>query len=57
MLIAQAIVERGLLNSLVDVFMSALDRVGYYLGGENTKWTLIGLAVLLAVIFFRPKRR
>jgi hypothetical protein len=57
MLIAQAVVERGLLDSLVDVFLSAVDRVDYYIGAGNTKWALIGLAVLMAVLFFKPSRR
>jgi hypothetical protein len=57
MLIAQAIVERGLLDSLVDVFMTALVNLEYYIGVGNTKWVLIGLAVLFAVLFFKPSRR
>jgi hypothetical protein len=57
MLIAQAIVERGLLDSLVDVFMTALVNLEYYIGTGNTKWVLIGLAVLFAVLFFKPSRR
>jgi hypothetical protein len=57
MLIAQAVVERGFLDSMADLMFSALDRLDYYLGVGNTKWALVGLAVLLAIVFFKPKRR
>jgi len=57
MLIAQAIVERGLLDSLVGAFMTALDQVDYYIGTGNAKWVLIGLAIVLAAVFFKPTRR
>ncbi len=57
MLIAQAIVEHGLLDSLVAGFMTAVDQVDYYVGTGNSKWMLIGLAIVLAAIFFKPSRR
>lgn len=57
MVIAQAVVERGLLDSLVDSFTTLFDRVDYYIGTGNTKWALIGLAVVMAIAFFKPKRR
>jgi hypothetical protein len=57
MIIAQAIVERGLLDTLVDGFLTILDRADYYIGAGNTKWALIALAVLMAFVFFKPSRR
>ena len=57
MLIAQAIVERGLLVSLVAAFTTGLDQVDYYIGTGNAKWVLIGLAIVLAAVFFKPTRR
>ena len=57
MLIAQAIVERGLLDSLVAAFTTGLDQVDYYIGTGNAKWVLIGLAIVLAVVFFKPSCR
>jgi hypothetical protein len=57
MIIAQAIVERGLLDTLVDGFLTILDRADYYIGTGNTKWALVALAVLLAFVFFKPSRR
>lgn len=57
MLIAQAIVEHGMLDSLAAAFQTAVDQVDYYVGSGNAKWMLIGLAVVLAVVFFKPSRR
>jgi type IV secretory pathway TrbL component len=57
MVIAQAIVEHGLLDSLVAAFQTAVDQVDYYVGAGNAKWVLIGLAVVLAAVFFKPSRR
>jgi len=57
MLIAQAIVERGLLDTLVDGVLPILDRADYYIGTGNTKWALIALAVFMAFVFFKPSRR
>ena len=57
MIIAQAVVERGLLDSLVDGFVTILDRADYYIGAGNTKWALIAFAVLMAFVFFKPSRR
>jgi hypothetical protein len=56
MLIAQAIVERGLLDTMVGWFTTTFDQLRYYVGEDNIKWILIGLAVFLAVIFFKPRR-
>ena len=57
MLIAQAIAEHGLLDSLAAAFTTALDQLDYYVGTGNAKWALIGLAVVLAAVFFKPSRR
>jgi hypothetical protein len=57
MLIAQAIVEHGFLDSLVAAFTTAADQVDYYIGAGNAKWALIGLAIVLAAVFFKPSRR
>jgi hypothetical protein len=57
MIIAQAVVERGLLDTLVDGFITIFDRADYYIGTGNTKWVLIALAVLMAFVFFKPSRR
>ena len=56
MLIAQALVERGMLDSMVSSIWSALMRVDSYVGHGNTKWLLIGLAVVLGFIFLKPRR-
>lgn len=56
MLVAQALVERGLLDSMVSSIWSALMQVDYYIGEGNTKWALIGLALVMAFIFLKPRR-
>ena len=45
MLFAQALVERGLLDSMVSTIWSALMQVDYFIGEGNTKWVLVALAV------------
>ncbi len=56
MLIAQALVERGLLDSMVTSIWWAMMQVEYYVGQGNTKWMLIGLAVVMAYLLLKPKR-
>ena len=56
MLQAQALVERGLIDAMVAAVWSAVMHVEYYVGQGNTKWVLVGLAVVLAVVFFKPRR-
>ena len=56
MLQAQALVERGLVDAVVAAVWSAVMQVDYYVGQGNTKWVLAGLAVVLAVLFFKPRR-
>ena len=54
-MLAQALVERGLLDSFVASVWSALLQVDYYVGEGNTKWLLMGLAVVMAYLL-KPKR-
>ena len=56
MLIAQALVERGLLDAMVANIWSALMQIDYYVGDGNSKWVLAGLAVVMAFVFFKPRR-
>ena len=56
MLIAQAVVEGGLLDTVVAAVRSAVEQASYYVGTGNTKWVLIGLAVVMAIVLFKPKR-
>jgi ribosomal silencing factor RsfS len=56
MLVAQAIVERGLIDTVVDAVRNALDQISYYIGTGNTKWVLLGLAVIVTFLFFKQKR-
>lgn len=57
MLLAQAVVEHSLLDSLAAGFQTVIDQAEYYVGTGNTKWVIVALAVVLAAIFFRPSRR
>jgi uncharacterized membrane protein YobD (UPF0266 family) len=57
MLLAQALVERGLLDSMVTSIWQALMQVANYVGDGNNKWLLIGLALVMAFLFLRPRRR
>ena len=54
-MLAQALAERGLLDSFVSSVWSALVQVDYYVGEGNTKWVLVGLAVVMAFVL-KPKR-
>jgi hypothetical protein len=56
MLVAQALVERGMLAGFIDSIGAALLQMDYYIGQGNTKWVLVGLAVVLGWIFLKPKR-
>lgn len=56
MLLAQALAERGMLDSLVASVWSGLMRVTDFVGTGNTKWWLIGAAVVLGYIFLKPRR-
>jgi hypothetical protein len=56
MVIAQAVVEHGMLDSLAAGLSAALDRVDTLVGSGNSKWLLIGLAVVLAFVFLKPRR-
>ena len=56
LVIAQALAERGMLDAMV----AGITRVRYALddlvGYDNTKYVLMGLAVLLALFAFRRRR-
>jgi hypothetical protein len=56
MLLAQAIVERGILDAMVAGVWSAVMRVNQFVGTDDTKWWLIGAAVVLGYIFLKPRR-
>ena len=56
MLVAQAIVESGLLDTVVSAIRSGVEQAVSYVSSGNTKWFLIGLAVVMAVLLFKPKR-
>jgi hypothetical protein len=56
MLVAQALVERGLLAGFIDSIGAALLQVDYFIGEGNTKWALLALAVVAGWIFLKPKR-
>jgi hypothetical protein len=56
MLVAQAIVESGLIDTVVSAVGSGVEQAVYYVRTGNTKWFLIGLAVIMAVLLFKPKR-
>jgi hypothetical protein len=56
MLVAQAIVESGLIDTVVSAVSSGVEQGIYYVRTGNTKWFLIGLAVVMAVLLFKPKR-
>ena len=56
MLIAQALVERGIIAGFIDSLGAALVEMDYYIGQGNAKWALVGLALVLGWIFLKPKR-
>jgi hypothetical protein len=56
MLVAQAIVERGLIDWIIDSVRNAIDQISYYIGTGNTKWVIIGLVVIMSIVFFKSKR-
>jgi LPXTG-motif cell wall-anchored protein len=33
-----------------------VEQASYYIGTGNTKWVLIGLAVVMAIVLFKRKR-
>jgi hypothetical protein len=56
MLFAQAVVEGGMLDTVVSAVGSGVEQTVYYVRTGNTKWFLIGLAVVMAILLFKPKR-
>jgi hypothetical protein len=57
MLIAQAIAETGLIDAMASGLNTVVMQAEYYLGNGNAKWALIAFAVVMAIIFFKPRRR
>jgi hypothetical protein len=56
MLVAQAIVESGLIDTVVTSVAGGLEQAFYYIRTGNSRWFLIGLAVVMAVLLFKRKR-
>jgi hypothetical protein len=56
MLVAQALVESGLIDTVMSAVSSGVEQAVYYVRTGNTKWFLIGLAIVMAVLLFKPKR-
>jgi hypothetical protein len=56
MLVAQAIVESGFLDTVISAVAGGVEQAIYYIRAGNTKWFLIGLGVVMAVLLFKPKR-
>lgn len=56
LLVAQALVERGMLDGMVIGVERAFMQLEVWVGAGNGKWALIGLAVALAVVFFRSRK-
>jgi hypothetical protein len=56
MLLAQALVERSVLDGMVAGIWSGIMRVTEFVDTGNTKWWLIGAAVVLGYIFLKPRR-
>lgn len=56
MLLAQALLEHGLLDSMAAGFAAARDRLEFYIGYGNSTYVLIALGVLLLVLVVRRRR-
>jgi len=55
MLVAQALAEAGLLDTVVSAVRSGVEQAVYYIRTGNTKWFLIGLAVVMAILLFKKR--
>lgn len=55
MLIAQAIVERGVLESMAVGVERIFTRVEVWVGSGNAPWVIGGLLVVLAIAFLRRR--
>ena len=56
MLLAQALVSVVCWTVVTSIWNALMQAVGY-VGEGNNKWVLIGLALVLAFVFLRPRRR
>jgi uncharacterized protein (TIGR03382 family) len=56
MLLAQALVEHGLLDSMAAGIVTARDRLEIYIGRGNSTYLLIALGVVLLVLLVRRRR-
>ena len=56
MLLAQALVERSLLDGMVAGIWSGIMRVADFVDTGNARWWLIGAAVVLGYVFLKPRR-
>jgi hypothetical protein len=56
MLVAQALVESGMIDTVVSAVSSGVEQAVYYVRAGNAKWFLIGLAIVMAILLFKPKR-
>ena len=56
LLIAQAIVEHGLLSSLADGFVRLCDEIDTFVGYRNSSYLLGGAVVLLLFLLLRRRR-
>jgi hypothetical protein len=56
MLLAQAVVEHGLLSSMATGIATLFDRANYYLSTGHTRWMIAAFVLVLAWVFLKPKR-
>jgi hypothetical protein len=56
MLVAQAMVEAGFLDTLVSTVSYGVEQAISYVRAGNAKWFLIGLGLIMAILLFKPKR-
>ena len=56
MLLAQALAEHGLLDSMAAGLATARDRLEIYIGYANSTYLLIALGVLLLALLVRSRR-
>jgi hypothetical protein len=56
MLLAQALVEHGMLDAMVTGIAHGRDRLEIYIGRGNTVYLLIGAGVVLLFWLLKPRR-
>lgn len=55
LLVAQALVERGMLEAMVAGVQRGLMLLEVWVGVGNGKWVVAGVGLALAVLFFRSR--